>query len=326
MVLSGVSSATLRIIVDALYTGKVVLDGIRQLRQFETALRSLHSFGILLNLRPNVYKFDDDYYDDDDDALDTSQDLLDAAENNNGTTDDEAGMEVVDEVTDTKVEEQEAKEEKEETPPPPSPPAPGIEKQPVVLRTSKRKRKEPSSIDDIGDNTPTKMKRSSRSDIESTPSPSVATCSKKSKEEANKPNFNHITIEKLTEKVKEGQIAFIKWLQKEGFLRKAPPDCLGKDCRSRLILELDEDDLDGVSWKCPSVKCHQPVQSIRQGSIFARQKKSSPSDSLSWIIQIILCWSNNTSLMKCQELTGCQDVDKVFFWYDECRNYYGTSK
>ena len=322
MVLSGVNGTILRIIVDALYTGKVVLDGIRQLRQFETALRSLHSFGILLNLRPNVYKFDDD-----DDAFDTSQDLLDAAENNNGTDD---GMEVVDdEVTETKVEEQAKEDKKEEPPPTPSPPAPEIEKLPVVLRTSKRKRKEPSSIDDIGDNTPTKIKRSSRSDLE-TPSPaSVATTTsggKKSKEEANKPNFKHVTIEKLTEKVKDGQIAFIKWLQKEGFLRKAPPDCLGKDCRSRLILELDEDDLDGVSWKCPSAKCHQSVQSIRQGSIFARQKKSSPSDSLSWIIQIILCWSNNTSLMKCQELTGCQDVDKVFFWYDECRNYYATSK
>ena len=322
MVLSGVNGTILRIIVDALYTGKVVLDGIRQLRQFETALRSLHSFGILLNLRPNVYKFDDD-----DDVFDTSHDLLDAAENNNGTDD---GMEVVDdEVTETKVEEQAKEDKKEEPPPTPSPPAPEIEKLPVVLRTSKRKRKEPSSIDDIGDNTPTKIKRSSRSDLE-TPSPaSVATTTsgvKKSKEEANKPNFKHVTIEKLTEKVKDGQIAFIKWLQKEGFLRKAPPDCLGKDCRARLILELDEADLDGVSWKCPSVKCHQPVQSIRQGSIFARQKKSSPSDSLSWIIQIILCWSNNTSLMKCQEMTGCQDVDKVFFWYDECRNYYGTSK
>jgi len=149
LVLSGVNGTILRIIVDALYTGKVVLDGIRQLRQFETALRSLHSFGILLNLRPNVYKFDDH-----DDVFDTSHDLLDSTENNNGTDD---GMEVVDdEVTETKVEEQAKEDKKEEPPPPPtpSPPAPEIEKLPVVLRTSKRKRKEPSSIDDIGDNTP----------------------------------------------------------------------------------------------------------------------------------------------------------------------------
>jgi hypothetical protein len=29
------------------------------------------------------------------------------------------------------------------------------------------------------------------------------------------------------------------------------------------------------------------------------------------------------SLLQCQQLTGA-DVDKIFFWYDECRDYYGT--
>ena len=75
-----------------------------------------------------------------------------------------------------------------------------------------------------------------------------------------------------------------------------------------------------------SKKDRCPAVSVRDGSIFGRVKKSSTtgkSDSLSWIIQIILCWSDNTSLLQCQQLTGA-DVDKIFFWYDECRDYYGT--
>jgi hypothetical protein len=56
---------------------------------------------------------------------------------------------------------------------------------------------------------------------------------------------------------------------------------------------------------------------------FKKSSTTGKSDSLSWIIKIILCWSNNMSLLQCQQLTGA-DVDKIFFWYDECRDYYGT--
>ena len=147
------------------------------------------------------------------------------------------------------------------------------------------------------------------------------------KAEAKKPNFDSVTVEKLNEKVAEGQRPFIEWLQNEGFLRQIT-HCSVKDCQSKMELEQDKDDLDGCVWKC--TKCtkkdqHQTV-SVRDGSIFGRVKKSSTtgkSDSLSWIIQIILCWSDNTSLLQCQQLTGA-DVDKIFFWYDECRDYYGT--
>merc|ERR1712080_803629 len=110
-----------------------------------------------------------------------------------------------------------------------------------------------------------------------------------------------------------------------GFLRKTT-HCSVKDCQTKMELE---DDIDGCIWKCPassnSKKSHCPTVSVRDGSIFGRVKKSATtgkSDSLSWIIQIILCWSDNTSLVQCQQLTGA-DVDKIFFWYDECRDYYG---
>ena len=82
----------------------------------------------------------------------------------------------------------------------------------------------------------------------------------------------------------------------------------------------DQEDIDGVIWKCS--KCHCKTN-IREGSIFGRQHKKSTADSLSWIIQIILCWSDNTSLMQCQQMTGA-DVDKIFLWYDECKDYYGA--
>ena len=146
-----------------------------------------------------------------------------------------------------------------------------------------------------------------------------------SKDEAKKPNFDNLTPEKMNEKVKEGQKKFIEWLQNEGFLRKTPPVCSTKDCSNNMKLELDKEDIDNVVWKCtkcPS-KSKEPSTpvSVREGSIFGRVKKH--TDSLSWIIKIILCWSDNTSLNQCQQLTGA-DVDKIFFWYDECRDYYGT--
>ena len=262
--------------MEALYKGKVVLDGITQLRQFEIALRSLHSFGILLNLRPAVY------FENENDVDDLIKEVEDA---------DEGKEEVVEESKKVEISNKEAGK---------------------PVRASKRTRKETAVSTE--EDTPKKRTRN----VES------PTVSKKSKDEANKPNFKHVNSDLLNEKVKEGQIAFVKWLQKEGFLRKAPPECTYKDCRAKLALDIDEDAVDGVTWRCPKDENH-PIQNIRNGSIFKSKSKSSPSDSLSYIIQIILCWSDNTSLMKCQEITGCQDVDKIFFWYEECAHYYGIS-
>ena len=304
MVLSGVNGTILRLIVQALYTGKVTLDGITQLRQFEKALRSLHSFGILLNLRPSVY-FD---LEDDDEFEDV--DVID-------DEDDDGEEEIL------KEEEQSVVESVVKENVVVEPTTPTIAKEDKPLRSSKRTRKEvDDKPKDEEENTPTKKR--TRSTVESPPNGSGKKSSNKD-QEANKPSFKNVTTAILNDKVKEGQIAFVKWLQKEGFLRKSAPDCLSKDCKGRLTLDIDPEAPDGVSWKCPKdKKC--PMQSIREGSIFARQKnvQKKSSDSLSWIIQIILCWSDNTSLMKCQEMTGCQDVDKIFFWYDECRDYFGT--
>ena len=61
LVLSGVTGATLKLLVEALYTGKVILDGKAELRKFEAALTCLNSFGILLNLRPVVLNTNYDY-------------------------------------------------------------------------------------------------------------------------------------------------------------------------------------------------------------------------------------------------------------------------
>ena len=256
LVLSGVSGSILKLIVDALYTGQVILDGKTQLKQFETALTCLNSFGILLNLRPGV-------------IAPVDQDFI--AENDE---DDD-------------------------------------------LRAKKRSRDDIETDDDSEDLKEEPIQPESEEPARKRTRASAAIA----KDEATKPNFDNVTSEKLNDKVKEGQVALVKWLQKEGFLKKHAPTCNVKECHSKEELKLEEDGdvIDGASWKC--TKCPNKI-SIREGSIFDRNKKSS-TDSLSWIIQIILCWSDNTSLMQCQQLTGA-DVDKIFLWYDECKDYYGT--
>ena len=51
----------------------------------------------------------------------------------------------------------------------------------------------------------------------------------------------------------------------------------------------------------------------------------SAGDSLCWIMRLVLCWSDNTSLSECQQATGA-DVDKIFLWYDLCRAYFGSQE
>ena len=180
---------------------------------------------------------------------------------------------------------------------------PAQEEEKTPAGGKKRSRNEPSEVSE--EESPKRRRRTDKSGL---------------KDEAKKPNFDNVTPENLNEKVKEGQKIFIEWLQDEGFLRKAPPPCSVKDCQSTLRLETDKEDIDSIVWKCPIKKCQATV-SVRDGSVFGRVKKH--TDSLSWIIKIILCWSDNTSLGECQQLTGA-DVDKIFFWYDECRDYFGT--
>ncbi len=130
-------------------------------------------------------------------------------------------------------------------------------------------------------------------------------------EEANSPNFDSVSEELLNEKVKEGQIEFVRWLMDAGFLQSSPPVC----CEVTTMLKKDPDMCDGVAWKCDVC---QRCQSVRSRSIFSK----SGDESLCWIMRLILCWSDNTSLMMCQQTTGA-DIEKIFFWYDLCREYFG---
>lgn len=309
LVLSGVNGTILRLIVEALYTGKVVLDGITQLRQFEGALRSLHSFGILLNLRPAVYfecQENIEETEEQDVSLEADVDLDQQRPSKRGKKDRGEDSESEPQTRLSK------RAKKEDTTPKDSPD--------VAKTYSKRSRKEPEQSPETNNKKTGKNKDDDEA-AEECPKKRTRASLEKKKDEATKPNFDAVTIEAMNEKVKEGQLAFVKWLQKEGFLRKVPPECCVKDCHSTMTLTADETDSDGVTWACPKNEDHAHI-SIREGSIFGRNKKSN-SDSLSWIIQIILCWSDNTSLGQCQQLTGA-DVDKIFLWYDECRDYYGA--
>jgi hypothetical protein len=303
LVLSGVNGTILKLIVQALYTGQVIVDGRTQLRQFEAALRSLNSFGILLNLRAAVHFADsseavveaivspDEADAAPDDEVAAPDDEVAAPDDEVAATDDEVAATDDDEVTYDE---------------------PLLKKQPERPKPrSKRKisEAEEAAADEEINNSPRKRTR--------------ASLEKAAAQEANKPDFDNVTIEMLNEKVEEGHLAFVRWLQTEGFLRKSPtpPGCSSKDCSAKVVLKVDKEAIDGVSWQCQDHAQDHGTQSVREGSIFGR-RKASGSDSLSWIIQIILCWSDNTSLHQCQQLTGA-DVDKIFVWYDECRDYYG---
>ena len=130
-------------------------------------------------------------------------------------------------------------------------------------------------------------------------------------EEANFPNFDIVSEDLLNEKVKEGQLEFVRWLMDAGFLQSSPPVC----CDVKSLLKTDPDMCDGVAWKCDVC---QRAQNVRAHSIFSK----SGDESLCWIMRLILCWSDNTSLMMCQQSTGA-DIEKIFFWYDLCREYFG---
>ena len=150
----------------------------------------------------------------------------------------------------------------------------------------------------------------------------------------------------LNQKLQEGQLSFVRFLMKLGFLLQQPPSC--SKCTSSAIAEMqllkynpDESNAsqgtnkiqvtDGIAWICPSCSL---ANSVRPGSIFARCSSSTglPSsrgmsdstESLCWIMRLVLCWKDNTSLMSCQQATGA-DVDKIFLWYNICKEYYGVS-
>ena len=175
-------------------------------------------------------------------------------------------------------------------------------------------------------------------------SPSTQPTSNKLKE-ANKPKFEGVNESLLNEKLQEGQIVFVRFLMKLGFLLDDPPPC--NKCNSNSTpMQLvkytpDESNVasgsskiqatDGVAWVCPS--CNNAA-SVRPGSIFARCSSSpgvpssrgvsDSTESLCWIMRLVLCWKDNTSLMSCQQATGA-DVDKIFLWYNICKEYYGVS-
>ena len=364
--LSDVNGTILKLIVDALYKGYVVLDGKTQLKQFEAATRSLQSFGILLNLRPGVLPGDAD------DVVCEGQ--LDRENEKQGDVDtkpeDDQDIDEEEEkpLRSKRSRSLKARTEESESETTPNKKEEEVEEkgrdedEPLATptRSSRRSRQTPKSATAADESstaptTPEKTTKESRGrkrakkdreseankssledvsikeepaddDVEEE-SPRKRTRSARPKsEDAKKPLFENVTSELLNQKVEQGPVTFIKWLQKEGFLRKTPPACpVAKDCDAKLMLEQDVDNIDGAVWKCKEHRGNTGV-SVREGSIFERHYKkgnNSKDNSLSWIIQIILCWSDNTSLHQCQQMTGA-DIDKIFLWYDECRDYYGT--
>ena len=137
------------------------------------------------------------------------------------------------------------------------------------------------------------------------------------RKDCNKPKFSEVTQEVLKEKEAESLRGIVDWLQETGFLCSAPPKCRG--CGKLTQLQ-DSSDQDGVAWKCPSrEKCVPgPVSPslLREHSIFQFSK-----EKLLWILRIIMCWRENTSLSQCHQETEAS-IDQIFFWYEKCRQFF----
>jgi hypothetical protein len=131
--------------------------------------------------------------------------------------------------------------------------------------------------------------RSSRPETTSRPQRKIAakTSPEKRKsaaveEEAKSPKFDVVSDELLNDKVKEGQLQFVRWLMETAFLRSKPIVC----CEAETTLKVNDESIDGVAWTCDACRRYQ---SVRTGSIFAK----SGEESLCWIMRLILCWSDN---------------------------------
>ena len=120
------------------------------------------------------------------------------------------------------------------------------------------------------------------------------------RKDCNKPKFSDISFEDIAAKEAASPEQVISWLQDLGFLCAAPPRCRG--CGKATLLQEAAGEADGLAWKCPLSrdKCVPgPVTPslLREHSIFQFSKHK-----LLWILKIIICWRENTSLSQCHEV------------------------
>ena len=118
------------------------------------------------------------------------------------------------------------------------------------------------------------------------------------RKDCNKPRFSEVSLEEIKDMESSEPGDLISWLQDTGFLCSAPPRCRG--CGKLTQLQ-ESPDIDGLAWKCPSREKCVPGQVspslLREHSIFQFSK-----DKLLWILKIIICWRENTSLSQCHEV------------------------
>ena len=120
------------------------------------------------------------------------------------------------------------------------------------------------------------------------------------RKDCNKPRFSEVSLEEIKDMESSNPEDVICWLQDTGFLCSAPPRCRG--CGKLTQLQ-ESPDIDGLAWKCPSREKCVPGQVspslLREHSIFQFSK-----DKLLWILKIIICWRENTSLSQCHEVNA----------------------
>ena len=131
------------------------------------------------------------------------------------------------------------------------------------------------------------------------------------RKDCNKPKFSEVNQQLIKDMELKTQSEIVSWLQETQFLSSCPPRCRG--CGKTMQLLETPLELDGVTWKCPS-KCSPGSVNpslLREYSIFQFSK-----DKLLWILQIIMCWRDNTSLSQCNQVSaqikGCPKILGMF--------------
>ena len=136
---------------------------------------------------------------------------------------------------------------------------------------------------------PKKGKDNSACDV----SPKSREKPKNLREDCKKPRFAELTEGKVRERSGRGPREVVEWLMETGFLSSVPPSCRSCGGEARLE-ECSEEGGDGLIWTCCAPL---PKTSLRENSIFQYSK-----ESLTWIVRIILCWRENTSLTMCHQV------------------------
>ncbi len=337
VVFADLDGATLKHLIDAVYTGRVIVEASKW-DEFQSGLEVFKHLGLLADLKAQKP--------DEIDPLESVEDAVAAQEVCPSSPPPQAETEpVLDAVIKVEVDEanahviqhtqvladEESQATNEKTPRRKTNSPPQNKTQTRQKRNARRK---PEPVDQVPNSTSNSRKRALKSD-EQNASPSPSKTMKRMTRRLDKTTKSIIpdemSEEDLSEVVAKGAKDTIEWLLGHGMLCKPEPCSL---CGTKLELTEDSGTADGVSWSCPNSdskdasskgrgkKTKHHVKSLcpRLGSVYEHDSEK----SLDWVTRVALCWRDNAGLGQCQEVTGF-DLEEIFEWYERCTQHFAPS-